>query len=95
MPESQLELKAQSALQEFDDACDNAETDPVALGRNAVNALDELITFWNEKSFMQDAPESNAQGGDNGLRGYGDRQIQWATHEKERVSALISANEPA
>jgi len=43
MSEDQLEIRAQSALQQFDDACDGADTDPVALGNDAVNALDELI----------------------------------------------------
>ena len=92
MPESQLELKAQSALQEFDDACDNPDADPVALGKNAVEALDEVIEFWNGKSFMTDSVEEDGNGGDNELKGYGDRQIQWATHEKDRISALISVS---
>ena len=92
MSEDQLEIRAQSALQQFDDACDSAETDPVALGRAAVDALDELMAFWTAKSFMVDEGAKEAAGGDHALKAYGGRQLQWAAHEKERVLALITVS---
>ena len=90
MSEDQLEIHAQSALQQFDDACDSPDTDPVRLGNEAVRALEDLITFWKEKSFMIEEGGSEGAGGDHALKDYGQRQIQWATHEKERVISLIN-----
>jgi hypothetical protein len=90
MSDDQVQINAQRSLQEFDDAADRADTDPLALGRKAVEALDAFIAYWNSKSFMKAQTSDTAEGGDHALSQYGERQIEWARHEKERVVKLIT-----
>jgi hypothetical protein len=88
MSEDQLQLNAQRTLQEFDDAGENPDSDPIELGRKAVDALDEFVSHWSDRAYAR-AQVGEAAGGDNALKEYADRQIEWATREKERVLRLI------
>jgi len=92
MTEEQIELAAQLSLQEFDDARDALEPNIVALGQQAIAALDALMAYWQHKPYMQDSEQQAdlAEGEDHALKQYAERQIAWANSEKERVAALIS-----
>jgi hypothetical protein len=87
MSSDQLQLNAQRRLQEFDDAGETAELDPLALGQKALEALDEFLNYWNDRSYMQGDRESHPS--QNPLRPYAERQIEWAEREKQRVLGLV------
>jgi hypothetical protein len=87
MTPDQLQLNAQRCLQEFDDAGDTADLDPLALGEKALEALDEFLDYWKDRSYMQGDRES--QPSQNPLRPYAERQIEWAEREKQRVLDLM------
>jgi hypothetical protein len=87
MSPDQLQLNAQRRLQEFDDAGETVDLDPLSLGQMAVEALDEFLDYWNDRSYMQGDRESHPS--ENPLRPYAERQIEWAEREKQRVLGLL------
>ncbi|HEY0005452.1 MAG TPA: hypothetical protein VGB17_11635 [Pyrinomonadaceae bacterium] len=93
MTDDELQLKAQSSLQEFDDARERPGSDPIELGRKAISALDTFIAYWSEKPYMLEAEVDSAEGGHHDLKEYAERQVEWATIEKERVRKLIASPE--
>lgn len=89
MADEEIQLKAQSSLQEYDDAVENLAPNYVELGQKAVNALDEFISFWNERPELQEADAANEPDADSDMRKYAERQLEWAQHEKQRVLAQL------
>jgi hypothetical protein len=89
MSEDQLQLNAQRLLQEFDDAADNPDVDPMKIGRDAIAALDEVVSHWSNMPYMKpDSPRAGV-GEDDVMRQYAARQIEWATYERNRVASLL------
>lgn len=89
MQDEQIQINAQTRLQEFDDAREKPDSDIVGLGKKAVDALDTFITYWNNKPYMQPNNVDLADGGHVELKEYAQRQIEWATYERERVLNLL------
>jgi hypothetical protein len=92
MKDEEIQLKAQRALQEYDDAVENLDPQFKELGRKAVAALDEFIEHWSDKPYMQDLGRhaDSTGGGPNDLKEYAERQVGWANDERERVISQIS-----
>ncbi|HKR01716.1 MAG TPA: hypothetical protein VJT09_13640 [Pyrinomonadaceae bacterium] len=91
MTDEEIQLKAQSSLQEYDDAVDNVAPNFAELGQKAISALDEFIKHWGDKSYMQPRQHIDAsEGGDADLKKYAERLIKWANEEKEKVLAQLS-----
>ena len=96
MTSDEMQLKAQRAVQEYEDAVENLDPRFAELGRACVAALDELIAYWNERP---ESPESRRAHGDttatgdegeSDMREYVERQLEWARHERERILAQLS-----
>jgi hypothetical protein len=96
MTSDEIQLKAQRAVQEYEDAVENLDPRFAELGRASVAALDELIAYWNERP---ESPESRRAHGDttaaggegeSDMREYVERQLEWARHERERILAQLS-----
>lgn len=90
MAENELEINAQLALQEFDNAIEIPNTDLKELGRKATEALDAFIEHWKDKPYMQERDVEVTVGEDGELKEYAERQIQWAEEERQRVRDLLS-----
>ena len=90
MSDDEIQLEAQSSLQEFDDARGLPDADITGLGRKAVAALDAFIAYWRDKPFMQPHEAGPSEEEPVDLQKYAERQIEWATLEKERVLKLLT-----
>lgn len=89
MSDEEIQLRAQSNLQEYDDAVENLAPNYAELGQKALNALDEFISYWNKRPELQESDSANTQF-DSDMRKYVERQLEWAQHEKKRVLAQLS-----
>ena len=87
MTDEEIQLKAQSSLQEYDDAVQNLAPNYAEFGRKALAALDEFINYWNQRPELESDPASEEFDGD--MRKYVERQLEWAEHEKKRVLAQL------
>jgi hypothetical protein len=91
MTSDEIQLKAQRAVQEYEDAVENLDPRFAELGRACVAALDELIAYWNERP---ESPASRRAHGaveeEGDMTEYVERQLEWARHERERVLAQLS-----
>lgn len=92
MTEEDIKLKAQSSLQEYEDAVENLAPNYAELGQKAIIALDELIKHWSDKPYMQQGHQTKETGGgeDAELREYAERLINWGNEEKAKVLADLS-----
>lgn len=91
MTDDEIQLHAQSILQEYDDAVESLSPKFKELGQQAIAALDDFINHWREKPHMLTHPdESEGESDAADLKHYAERQIEWATTEKERVQAQLS-----
>ena len=88
MTDEEMQLKAQSSLQEYDDAVESLLPNYAELGQKAVAALDEFINYWKERPELEADPASEEF--DDDMRKYVKRQLEWAEHEKNRVLAQLS-----
>ena len=89
MSDDEIQIDAQRCLQEFDDARELPDADIPSLGRKAVAALDAFIDHWRDKPFMQPHVVGLSEEEPVDLQKYAERQIEWATIEKERVLKLL------
>ena len=87
--DEQIQLDAQRILQEFDDARAKPDSDLVGLGKKAIDALDTFIAYWQNSPHMRHQSIDLSEEGHTDLRLYAERQIEWATAEKERVLDLL------
>jgi hypothetical protein len=88
MTDDEIQLKAQSSLQEYDDAVENVAANFAELGQKAISALDEFINYWNKRPESPEAGSANEQADDD-MRKFVERQLEWAQHEKARVLAQL------
>jgi hypothetical protein len=88
MTDEEIQMKAQSSLQEYDDAVENVAPNFVELGQKAIAVLDEFINHWNDRPELQESDSANEQA-DSDMRKFIERQLEWARHEKERVLAQL------
>jgi len=93
MSDSELQLTAQRSLQEFDDARAKPDSDLTALGKKAIDALDTFIAYWNSKPYMRPQNDDQTGGGYTDLKEYAERQVGWATEERQRVRQLLPNSE--
>ena len=89
MSDEEIQLKAQSTLQEYDDAVETLAPNYVELGQKCIAALDEFIDYWNDRPELQEADSASEQDHDGDMRKYVERQLEWAQHEKKRVLAQL------
>jgi hypothetical protein len=89
MSDEERQLKAQSSLQEYDDAVENLAPNYAELGQKSIAALDEFIDYWNKRPELQESNASNEQDDDSDMRKYAERQLEWAEHEKKRILAQL------
>jgi hypothetical protein len=89
MTDEEIQLKAQSSLQEYDDAVENLDPNYAELGQKSIAALDEFIDYWNKRPELQKSSSANEQDDDSDMRKYAERQLEWAEHEKKRVAAQL------
>jgi hypothetical protein len=89
MSDDEIQLAAQERVQEFVDAVENPNSDLNGLGKSAIDALDAFIAHWNNKPQMQHQSIDESEGEQADLKRYAERQIEWATDEKERVRGLL------
>jgi hypothetical protein len=89
MSDEEIQLKAQSSLQEYDDAVENLAPNYAELGQKSIAALDEFIDYWNKRPELRESDSANEQGDDSDMRKYVQRQLEWAEHEKKRVAAQL------
>jgi hypothetical protein len=98
MTSDEIQLKAQRAVQEYEDAVENLDPRFAELGRACVAALDELIDYWNERPESPESRRAHGTPADAGgaveeegdMTEYVERQLEWARHERERVLAQLS-----
>ena len=88
MNDDDIQLKAQSSLQEYDDAVENLAPNFAELGQTAISALDEFINYWNERPELHEQETAGEEGGSD-MKEYVERQLEWAQHEKQRVLAHL------
>ena len=88
MTDEEIQMKAQRSLQEYDDAVENVAPNFAELGQKAINALDEFIDYWSERPELQEADSTSGEA-DSDMRKFVERQLEWARHEKQRVSAQL------
>jgi tRNA A37 N6-isopentenylltransferase MiaA len=89
MTDEEIQLKAQSSLQEYDDAVENLAPNYAELGQRSIAALDEFIDYWNKRPELQESNAAHEQDGESDMRKYAERQLEWAEHEKRRVAAQL------
>ena len=89
MTDEEIQLKAQSTLQEFEDAVENLAPNYAELGQQAITALDEFIGYWNKRPEFEES-DSASEETDSDMRKYAERQLEWAEYEKNRVLAQLS-----
>jgi tRNA A37 N6-isopentenylltransferase MiaA len=88
MTDDEIQLKAQRSLQEYDDAVENLAANFAELGHRAIAALDEFISYWENRPQSPDAESATEQASDD-MRKFTERQLEWAQHERERVLAQL------
>jgi len=84
MSDEEIQLRAQSSLQEYDDAVENLAANYAELGQKCVLALDEFISYWNKRPELEGS-EAKGEHADDDMKKYVERQLEWAEHEKKRV----------
>jgi tRNA A37 N6-isopentenylltransferase MiaA len=89
MTDEEIQLKAQSSLQEYDDAVENLAPNYAELGQRSIAALNEFIDYWNKRPELQESNAAHEQDGESDMRKYAERQLEWAEHEKKRVAAQL------
>ena len=89
MTDEEIQLRAQSSLQEFEDAVENLAPNYAELGQQAITALDEFIGYWKKRPELEES-DSASEETDSDMRKYVERQLEWAQHEKDRVLAQLS-----
>jgi len=92
MSDDQIHLNATERVQEFDDAIETPNSDLIGLGRKAVEALDAFLAHWDGKLQArpaESAESTSSESEDADLKQYAERQLEWATSEKERVLSLL------
>jgi hypothetical protein len=89
MSDEEIQLKAQSSLQEYDDAVESLAPNYAELGQRCIAALDEFINYWNQRPELQEADSTDDQDEESDMRKYVERQLEWAEHEKKRVLAQL------
>lgn len=89
MTDEEIQLKAQSSLQVFEDAVENLAPNYAELGQQAITALDEFIGYWNKRPELEES-DSAREETDSDMRKYAERQLEWAQYEKDRVLAQLS-----
>ena len=97
MRDDELQMKAQSSLQEFDDAVERLDSNYAELGQRSLAALDEFVEFWKNHpespQSRSDQPGSSTTDeleDDNEMRRFVERQIEWAEAQRERVLSHLS-----
>jgi hypothetical protein len=88
MNDDEIQLNAQSRLQEYDDAVESLAPNFAELGQKAVAALDEFINYWSNRPEAHEADSTTGEG-ESDMKEYVERQLEWAQHEKDRVLAQI------
>jgi hypothetical protein len=88
MNDDDIQLKAQSSLQEYDDAVENLAPNFAELGQKAIAALDEFINYWNDRPEAHE-DDGASEEGESDMKEYVERQLEWAQHEKNRVLAQL------
>ena len=96
MRDDELQMKAQSSLQEFDDAVERLDPNYAELGRRSLAALDEFLEFWKNHP---ESPESREQEpktvatdaleDGNEMRRFVERQLEWGESQRERVLSQL------
>jgi len=89
MTDEEIQLRAQSSLQEFEDAVENLAPNYAELGQQAITALDEFIGYWKKRPELEES-DSASEETDSDMRKYVERQLEWAQYEKDRVLAQLS-----
>jgi hypothetical protein len=84
MSDEEIQLRAQSSLQEYDDAVENLAANYAELGQKCIAALDEFINYWNQRPELEDS-DSPSEHADDDMKKYVERQLEWAQYEKKRV----------
>jgi hypothetical protein len=97
MRDDELQMKAQSSLQEFDDAVERLEPNYTELGQKSLAVLEEFIEFWKSHP---ESPQSRGDAAetaspdsledDNEMRRFIERQIEWGEAQRDRVRAHLS-----
>ena len=88
MSDEEIQLRAQSSLQEYDDAVENLSANYTELGQKCIAALDEFINYWNQRPELEGS-DSASEHADDDMRKYVERQLEWAEHEKKRVLSQL------
>ena len=88
MADEEITLKAQSSLQEYDDAVQNLDPKFAELGRKCIEALDEFISYWSERPELKEQ-ESAADEVSEDMKEFVERQLEWANHERQRVLSQL------
>ncbi|HEX8846013.1 MAG TPA: hypothetical protein VF791_15285 [Pyrinomonadaceae bacterium] len=88
MADEEIQLKAQSSLQEYDDAVENLLPNYAELGQKAIAALDEFLDYWKQRPEAEEG-EAASEDFDSDMRKFVERQLEWAEHEKQRVLAQL------
>ena len=95
MRDDELQMKAQSSLQEFDDAVERLDQNYAELGKRSLAALDEFIEFWKNHPESPQSRNEQAEGADeleddNEMRRFVARQLEWAEAQRERVRSHLT-----
>lgn len=98
MRDDELQMKAQSSLQEFDDAVERLEPNYTELGQKSLAVLEEFIEFWKSHPESPQSRSSEAARDasadsledDNEMRRFVERQIEWGEAQRTRVRAALS-----
>ena len=88
MSDEEIQLKAQSTLQEYDDAVENLAANYAELGQKCIAALDEFIDYWSQRPELEGS-DSSSEHADDDMRKYVERQLEWAQYEKKRVLSQL------
>jgi hypothetical protein len=88
MTDDEIQLKVQRSLQEYDDAVENVAANFAELGQKAIAALDEFISYWDKRPEAQDSETADEQA-ESDMKKFVERQLEWAQHERARVSAQL------
>lgn len=84
MTDDEIQLKAQSSLQEYDDAVENLAPNYAELGQKCIGALDEFIDYWKGRPESRESDQAGEHASSD-MREFIERQLEWAEHEKKRV----------
>lgn len=86
--DEEITLKAQSSLQEYEDAVQNLDPNFAEVGRKCIAALDKFINYWSNRPEHQETDSSDEEI-ENDMKEFVERQLEWAQYEKERVQAQL------